>query len=117
MATAALKPVLAALAFAAAGAATAADDLGTLFTTREERARLDQMRRGEPAPAAGAVSHAHAAQVTGFVKRSDGRHTVWIDGLAVPVATPGAERLLDTGTVREYSDRGDDVRIERKDAR
>lgn len=95
----------------------AAETLGTLFTTPEERARLDQLRRGDPVASAPA-ERAHEARITGFVKRSDGRSTVWIDGLAVPIGSRDADRILDTGAVRGYSDRGDDqVRIERKSSR
>jgi hypothetical protein len=51
------------------------------------------------------------------VKRSDGRHTVWIDG-APMVAKPEAGRLLQPGTVRAYSDRDDEMlKVERKPSR
>jgi hypothetical protein len=104
------------MALLAAGAATAAEPVfGTLFFTAEERARLDRLRRGEgetmaaPAPGAGSA-------VTGFVKRSDGRHTVWIDGRAVNVRGPQAAAVLDPGAVRDYVDPGEDsLKIERKE--
>jgi hypothetical protein len=111
------RRVLAVLALcipALAGAAEVA--LGTLFHTPEERERLDRMRRGEPerpqATTGGAPS------VTGFVKRSDGRHTVWIDG--TPVSVRGAQNapVFDPRTVRAYSDREEDaLKVERKPAR
>ena len=72
------------LLLVAATAAAAADSLGTLFLTPEERARLDSLRRGDAQAAPGApVPRDHA--LTGFVQRSDGRTTVWIDGHAVTV--------------------------------
>ena len=75
------------------------DDLGTLFHSPQERARLDKMRRGEPPePAAGKRA---PAAVTGFVQRSDGRNTVWIDGRPVPVASPRAAPLFDPRVVRD----------------
>jgi hypothetical protein len=114
MRAAALRRAIALAAIAVSTGAWGADALGTLFTTPDERARLDQLRRGEPV-AAEPLSRSHEPRITGFVKRSDGRGTVWIDGLAVPVRSREAERLLDTAAVRGYADRGDDqVRIERK---
>jgi hypothetical protein len=90
--------------------------LGTLFLTPEERERLDRMRRGEPEiPAAAAPVAGRPSAVTGFVKRSDGRHTVWIDGMPVPVRGPDSAPVLDPRAVRAYSDREDDaLRVERK---
>ena len=71
--------------------AAAADDLATLFFTREERASLDRLRRGEPdSPVARLARHS----VTGFVRRSDGRNTVWIDGAPVPITGTGPEAIL-----------------------
>ena len=56
--------------------------------------------------------------LTGFVKRSDGRHTLWIDGAPVSIASPDAARLLEPGAVRDYSQRSDEsLKIERKPAR
>ena len=86
------------LAAAAAGAA----DLGTLFTSPEERARLDRIRRGDPpattAEGAATPLSTRAPVVTGYVKRSDGRNTVWIDGAPVSVSRGGAA-LLDPRAV------------------
>jgi hypothetical protein len=73
-------------ALLASGAAAA--DLRTLFHTPEERARLDRLRRGEPLEAQAAPRAPRVPAVTGFVKRSDGRDTVWLDG--TPKALTGA---------------------------
>ncbi len=83
----------------ALGAANAAE-LGTLFLTPEERARLDRLRRGEPPePIAAAVGgDPRTPAVTGYVKRSDGRNTVWVDG--APVTTTKDPRSLDPKTLR-----------------
>lgn len=119
MATARLRRALAALGMALAAPATAAAtlDLGTLFHTPEERARLDRLRRGEP-DAPRVEARAGAPSLTGFVKRSDGRHTVWIDGAPVPLAAAGAEPLFEPGSVRAYSPRSDEaLKIERKTRR
>ncbi len=84
--------LLAWLCFAAASAGAA--DLGTLFTTADERARLDRIRRGDPAPSDGSIAaNSHAPVVTGYVKRSDGHNTVWIDGSPVAVGRSGAALL------------------------
>jgi hypothetical protein len=94
------------MACPAAGAA----ELGTLFHTPEERARLEKLRRGEalePAP-----THVPARpEVTGFVRRSDGRNTVWINGIAVPVTGARGEALMDPEAV-VTGDEGD-VKVER----
>jgi hypothetical protein len=110
--------ILLVLALCASACAYAAEPaLGTLFHTPEERERLERLRRGEPespaAPAPGAAS-----AITGFVKRSDGRHTVWIDGQPVSVRGSQGASALDTRTVRAYSDREEEsLKIERKPAR
>ena len=110
--------IIAALAFCAATLAGAAEPvLGTLFHTPEERERLDRMRRGEPQGPQGSASGG-APSVTGFVKRSDGRHTVWIDGSPLTVRGTQSAPVFDPGAVRAYSDREEgSLRIERKPAR
>ena len=111
---------LAALALAlSAGCAAAAtlDALGTLFTTPQERERLDRLRRGEPGTQAAVDGTGRAEPaVTGFVRRSDGRNTIWIDGTPVAVRRPGADPLLDPALVGAPS-AGNGVRIERKPPR
>ena len=101
---------------AALASMAATQSLGTLFLTPEERERLDRMRRGEPElPAAVAPAEGRRSAVTGFVKRSDGRHTVWIDGMPVTVRGPDNAAVLDSRAVRAYSDHDDDaLHIERK---
>jgi hypothetical protein len=85
------------------GRAMAADELGTLFTTPAERARLDRLRRGEPVtpPTEAGVVSRHKPSITGYVQRSDGRNTVWIDGRPVVLASPG--KALEPGIVRPQS--------------
>ena len=83
--------------------ASFAAELGTLFHSADERARLDRLRRGE-APTAQPTTEptrGYAPEVTGFVKRSDGRNTVWIDGRALPTANPKAAPLFDPRIVRD----------------
>ena len=116
MRTGRVDAILAALLAAFATAAGAAE-LGTLFHTPQERERLDRLRRGEVAAAPASGPRAERA-ITGYVKRSDGRSTVWIDGVPVQVPTSRAGPLLEPGVVRGYADRGDeDLQIERKPKR
>jgi hypothetical protein len=94
--------LLAALLLALAAPA-GADELGTLFHTAEERARLDRMRRGETLERVVTPGRTDAPEVTGFVKRSDGRNTVWIDGRAVPTSSARAAPLFDPRIVRDLA--------------
>ena len=110
-----LRVLVAALCLAATGAFAA--ELDALFHTAEERARLDRLRRGEPVAAQGAPETRGRRELTGFVRRSDGRSTAFVDGVPVPV-DPGAAPLLDPRSVRAYAGReSDDLKIERKPAR
>lgn len=93
----------------AAATTASATDLGVLFHTPDERARLDKLRRGEPTEAQGPGPVAAKPEVTGFVRRSDGRSTVWINGVPVAVAGTRGEALLDPGAVRPPSN----VKVER----
>lgn len=95
---------------APAAAAADASNLGTLFHTVEERERLDKMRRGEPEVPGGVPGK---PQVTGYVRRSDGRSTVWVDGVALSIAGKAADTLLDPRAVRGSDD--GDFKIERSD--
>jgi hypothetical protein len=98
-------------ALLAPGPALAADDLGMLFHSAEERARLDSLRRGDAIVAAKpAGATAAKPEVTGYVRRSDGRATVWINGVPVTVAGARADGLLDPRALRSP----ENVKIERE---
>ena len=75
------EPILA-LVLVAASIPCGAAELRTLFHSAEERERLEKLRRGEPlqAPVAEPRAAPRPSAVTGFVQRSDGKGTVWIDG-------------------------------------
>lgn len=77
-----------------------AGELGTLFTTPAERERLDRLRRGEPATQA-ALERADPV-VTGYVKRSDGKSTVFLDKQPYPAANPRIQKLLEPRIVERY---------------
>ncbi len=81
--------VLALVALVAAP--VAADELGRLFFTPEQRSLLDLARRTQTAaPSAG--EDGAGVTLSGIVVRSDGRQTVWINGRAqsAAVASPRA---------------------------
>ena len=104
-----------ALAGALLPAAAAAGELRTLFHSPEERARLDRLRRGEPAADAVPLPApaARAPRVTGFVKRSDGKTTVWLDGTPQVMTGNAAAPYTDPSKVRDPQ-RGDAPPIEIK---
>lgn len=54
---------------------------GTLFNTHEQRERLDRARQrgGVPEDEVVAATEPERSVINGFVKRSDGRNTVWVD--------------------------------------
>jgi hypothetical protein len=74
--------------------------LGTLFQTPQERAALDRAQRGEP------VSETSGLRanpvITGYVKRSDGKSTVFIDNQPFDVKGAKAEAHLQPRNVRSY---------------
>jgi hypothetical protein len=53
---------------------------GTLFFNRAERDQLNRIRSGPPAPEVEKpVAVRNPSTINGFVRRSDGRATVWVD--------------------------------------
>ena len=66
-----------------------ADELGRLFFTPEQRAELDARRRARvPDRPAAAVVASPTTKLNGYVKRSTGPSTVWVNGEPLP-AGPG----------------------------
>jgi hypothetical protein len=109
--------IAAGIACAMALTAAAQETLGTLFLTPQERARLDRLRRGEPVAEQGAAAVANSdPQLTGYVQRSDGRTTVWVDGRALSLPPRSAPRLEPSAVNDERSD-SQGVRIERQPRR
>ncbi|MGB5079176.1 MAG: hypothetical protein WBO23_00355 [Burkholderiales bacterium] len=80
------RPVLAAafLSAVAAGPAMAAEDLGRLFLTPQQRQELDRRRNANIRESAVVVENLVTA--TGQVSRSSGKNTFWLNG--VPQANP-----------------------------
>ena len=107
---------LAALVACAAACGCGAAPLGTLFHTPQERERLDRLRRGEvvaPQVPGAPAEPVPRREITGYVKRSDGRGTAFIDGVPVPV-DPKVAPLLQPDKVPAYAGRTSrDLKIER----
>jgi len=84
---------LVALAWAPPGEA---QELGRLFFTPEQRAALDSRRRArvpdKPAPTPIAVSP--ITRLDGYVRRSEGPSTVWVNGTTLDDATPGRDQRV-----------------------
>lgn len=89
-----------ALLFVAFSAAAGAQELGTLFHTAKEREALDRMRRGEPAERA-AFARPDPV-VTGYVKRSDGKSTVFLDKQPYPSRNERVQQLLDPRLIERF---------------
>ena len=88
------RAALFALALAAALPARAAEPLGRLFFTPEQRAALDARRKARvpDKPAAAAVA-SPVTRIDGYVKRSRGPSTVWMNGESLPEGSPEAPRI------------------------
>ena len=75
-----------------------AQELGRLFFTPDQRAALDARRKArvpdKPA-AAGAVSP--TMRLDGYVKRSDGRSTVWVNGESLSEGTQAESPRIGSG--------------------
>ena len=76
---------LAGLLGAAHATGAAAQDLGRLFFTPEQRAALDARRKARvpDKPAATPQAESPITRVNGAVQRSGGRSTVWVNGEAI----------------------------------
>ena len=68
--------------------------VGTLFFGQQQRDRMDRERKGGTISADGVSNEAAPAVLNGFVKRSDGRSAIWVDGqLRYSVQNEGMRRL------------------------
>jgi hypothetical protein len=73
----------------------AAQELGRLFFTPEQRDALDARRKARvpDKPTAAPVVASPTTRLDGYVQRSGGRSTVFINGEPVPEGAAGATRL------------------------
>ena len=82
--------ILLGTALALGAAAAAAQELGRLFFTPDQRAALDARRRARvpDKPAAAPVTVSPVTRVDGAVRRAGGKSTVWVNGQAIPQDAP-----------------------------
>lgn len=82
------------LLLAIAAPIAAAQELGRLFFTPQQRSALDERRRARvpDKPTAAAVA-APVTRVDGYVQRSGGPSTVWINGDPLGESAPEAPRI------------------------
>ena len=90
------------VALMALSSAVSAAELGTLFHSAKERDQLERLRKGEKMPDGQAAIERPDPVITGYVKRSDGKSTVFIDKQPVPVRNPRLERRLEPKAVERY---------------
>jgi hypothetical protein len=81
------------LVFAAAAAPAPAQDLGRLFFTEEQRAALDARRRARTPDKPAAAAASPTTRVDGYVRRSGGPSTVWVNGESLGVEGRDAPRI------------------------
>ena len=70
-----------------------AQELGRLFFSPEQRAALDARRKARvpDKPAAAPIVASPTTRLDGYVRRSDGRSTVWVNGDRADDASPRAD--------------------------
>jgi hypothetical protein len=75
--------------------ASVAQEVGRLFFTPEQRAALDARRRARvpDKPAAAVVMASPTTKLDGYVKRSGGPSTVWVNGEPLPEGAGDAPRI------------------------
>ena len=86
---------MAGFALAAAAFSCGAQELGRLFFTPEQRAALDGRRRARvpDKPAAAPMVASPTTRLDGFVRRGEGRSTVWVNGESLGESGPAAPRF------------------------
>ncbi len=77
------RAALAALLLLLAAPPAAAQALGRLFYTPEQRDALDARRKARLPDKPAAVAPSPTTRLDGYVRRSSGRSTVWVDGEAM----------------------------------
>ncbi len=78
-------------------APSAAQELGRLFFTPEQREALDARRKARvPDKPAAAQVASPTLRLDGYVKRSGGRSTVWVNGESIGVGTSAESPRIDS---------------------
>lgn len=67
--------------------------LGRLFFTAEQRAALDARRRAGVPDQNVPLATSPTTRLDGYVRRSGGKSTVWVNGLPIPESAPDAPRI------------------------
>jgi hypothetical protein len=89
-----MSRIVAALALLLAAQACLAQELGRLFFTPEQRAALDARRKARaPDRPAAVVITSPTTKLDGYVKRSGGKSTVWVNGEALSEGGGDAPRI------------------------
>ena len=76
----------------------AAQELGRLFFTPEQRDALDARRKARLPDKPAASAPSPTTRIDGYVQRSRGKSTVWVNGEAVPDGTQPEGLRLRRGT-------------------
>jgi hypothetical protein len=94
--------LLAGLLLAAGASAATGQELGRLFFTPQQRAALDARRKARvpDQPAAITAAESPSTRLDGYVKRSDGESTVWLNGQPVPAGKGSNEAQIHTSRNR-----------------
>ena len=90
-----MSRAIALLVLILASAAAQAEELGRLFFSPEQRAALDARRRARVPDSPAPIVAAPVTRVDGFVKRSAGPSTIWINGEWATESSPEAPRLAE----------------------
>ena len=79
-----MRAAFAALVLLLSAQQATAQELGRLFFTPEQRDALDARRRARLPDRPNVVVASPTTRIDGYVKRSEGKSTVWVDGEALP---------------------------------
>ena len=90
-----MNRAIALLVLALTATAAEAQELGRLFFTPEQRAALDARRRARLPDNPASVVAAPVTRLDGFVKRSAGPSTIWINGEWTTESAPEAPRIIE----------------------
>lgn len=108
--------ILCAALSALASSSVSAEELGRLFLTPEQREALDARRRARlPDKPAAAATASPTTRVDGYVQRSGGRSTVWVNGQSIAEdATDASARIARgaPGVSLRLGEDGRDVRTQ-----
>ena len=84
---------LVAAALLAAAVPAQSQEIGRLFFTPQQRAALDARRKARvpDKPAAAPAVASPTTRLDGYVRRSSGPSTVWVNGMQADEAAPGSD--------------------------